>query len=69
MVMAEANPLIVCADPRACFGSITTESFAGIATVVAMETSLNKIVYVPADAAVFVITIDVTTVVVLAGTV
>jgi hypothetical protein len=68
-VVAEANPLIVCAAVTACFGSTITESFAGTATVVANDTSLNNNVYVPADAAVFVITIEVTIVVVLAGTV
>jgi len=69
MVVAEASPLMVFPAFNACFGSTITESFAGTGTRVARETSFSKRLYVPADAEVFVITIDVTRVVVSAGAV
>jgi hypothetical protein len=69
IVVADAKPLIVCAVANNCFGSTITESFAGTGTVVAIDTSLKRRVYVPAVPAVFVITMDVTSVVVFEGTV
>jgi hypothetical protein len=69
IVVADARPLIVCVVANSCFGSTITESFAGTVTVVATDTSLKRRVYVPFVLAVFVITIEVTSVFVLAGTV
>jgi hypothetical protein len=69
IVIAEAKPFIVFAAVRTCLISKTTVSFAGTATVVAIETSSNNKEYVPAAEAVLTIRILFTKVVVLAGTV
>jgi len=68
-VIAEASPAIIFVAARTCLSDILIESFAAIATVVAIATPSKVRVNVAADAAVFVITISVTTVVVDAGTV
>jgi hypothetical protein len=67
--VAEAPPLIVVPAAKTCLISNTVESLADTLTVVAKFTLSKAIVYVPADPAVLVTTMLVTTAMVLAGTV
>ena len=67
--VAEAPPLIVWAALSTCLTSSTVESFAPTAVVTANGTSARLSVKVPADPAVLVTTMLVTTAVVLEGTV
>jgi len=69
IVVAEANPLIVFVVASTCFISIIVESYAPTVTVVAIDTSSSSKLNVPAEPAVLVTTMLVTTVVVDAGTV
>jgi hypothetical protein len=73
IVVADAKPVIVLVATRTCFRSIYTVVFAAIAVVVwsdVFEPAVPiPIVNVPADPAVLVIAILLTTVVVEAGTV
>ena len=69
MVVADAPPLMVCVAVKTCLIWMTVESFAATVTFSAILTSLSDNVKVPADAAVLVTTISVTTVVVADGTV
>jgi hypothetical protein len=69
MVVAEADPLMVCVAERTCFRSMYTVEFAAIDVVVCKETSFSNSVNVPDDPAVFVTAIFETTVVVADGTV
>jgi hypothetical protein len=67
--VALAPPVIVFVVPRTCLIDITTESFAAIATAVAMLTESSAIVNVADEFAVFTIRISVTIEVVEEGTV
>jgi hypothetical protein len=69
IVVAEAPPLIVFVATSTCLMSSTTESFAPTDIASASKTSFKEIVKVPALDAVLAITIFVTTVFVLEGTV
>lgn len=69
IVVALALPFIVFGVAKTCFKEMLIESFAAIDTVVAKDTSSNNNVNVPELAAVLVITMSVTTVVVRLGTV
>jgi hypothetical protein len=68
-VVADARPAIILVVASTCLREITVESFAGMATVVAILTLSSVSEKVAADAAVLVTTISVITVVVDAGTV
>jgi hypothetical protein len=69
IVVADASPAITCVAERTCLRSIVVTLLAATATVVAIDVPASESVNVPADPAVFAITILVTTVVVAAGTV
>jgi hypothetical protein len=69
MVVAEAPPVIVSVAVRVCFISITTESSAPTATVVAKLVLPRPKVKVPLELSVLVTTMLVTTAVVAEGTV
>lgn len=68
-VVADAPPVMVCVADNTCLIWMTVESLAATVTFSAMRVPLSDIVNVPADPAVLVTTISVTTVVVADGTV
>jgi len=68
-VIADAEPEISCAAVKTCFKSMNADEFAAIVDVVKSAIAFKLMVKVAAVAAVFVTTMFVTTVVVLAGVV